>query len=182
MAGAPSEFRTINGGIPILVGTEDEDPESITSFFETWPNGQTPLCQHIRQVVEKVTVIAPELRKRRQNAAVVIMTDGEPTDGDLYEALAPLKDLPVFIIVRLCTDDPAVVHYWNEIDQHFENNMDVLDDFLGEAKEVEQLNSWLTYGEPLHRLREFGAIIRDFDMLDESPLTVDDIHKVIEYM
>lgn len=100
----------------------------------------------------------------------------------MLETMAPLHDLPVFIVVRLCTDDPVVVNYWNAIDKEFEKQMDVLDDFLGEAQEVDRSNGWLTYGEPLHRLREFGVFTREFDMLDECELTLDDIHSVIQFM
>ena len=42
------------------------------------------------------------------------------------------------------------------MDSQLEVNMDVLDDFAAEGAEVQTANSWLTYGEPLHRLREFG--------------------------
>ncbi len=40
----------------------------------------------------------------------------------------------------------------------------------GEAQEVFEKNPWLNYGLNLHRLREFGCLCKDFDMLDERPL------------
>lgn len=36
-------------------------------------------------------------------------------------------------------------------------------------------NPWLTYGEPLHRLREFGIPIKEIDLLDEAALSLDQI-------
>ena len=42
--------------------------------------------------------------------AQVIASDGEATDGDIAAALRPLRDLPAWVVVRLCTDDDRVVH------------------------------------------------------------------------
>jgi hypothetical protein len=48
--------------------------------------------------------------------------------------------------------------------------MDVLDDLVGESQEVYELNPWVTYGEPLHRLREFGVRMKALDLIDEATL------------
>ena len=47
-----------------------------------------------------------------------------------------LQDLPVWVVIRLCTDDDNVVKFWNNIDGEVKLDMDVLDDPLGEAREV----------------------------------------------
>ncbi len=87
--------------------------------------------------------------------------------------MRPFQNLPVWLVIRLCTDNPFVVDYWNNIDTELEIEMDVLDDLQGEAEEVHTVNKWLAYGEPLHRLREFGATIKEIDLIDESLLSVE---------
>ena len=110
---------------------------------------------------------------------VTIATDGEATDGDVAAALKPLEDLPVWVVIRLCTDEENVVQYWNNIDSQLELDMDVLDDMAGEADEIfEQGNTWLTYAEPLHRLREFGSPIREMDLMDEKCLNAEQARAV----
>ena len=47
-----------------------------------------------------------------------------------------LKNLPVWVVIRLCTNDNNMTQYWNGIDSEVELNMDVIDDPLGEAKEI----------------------------------------------
>ena len=106
---------------------------------------------------------------------MVIASDGEPSDGDVHAALEPLARLPVWVVVRLCTEEDRVVDFWNAVDEDLELNMDVLDDLAGEAAEVAGHNPWLCYGEELHRLREWGCQRKVFDLLDERKLHVNEV-------
>jgi len=53
--------------------------------------------------------------------------------------------------------------------------MDVIDDFVGDASEIYAVNNWLIYGEPLHRMREFGSALKEMDHLDEKKLGHDEM-------
>jgi len=182
MSNAPSEIRTLNGRPPFMVGTEDDDLTQLSNFYETSPSGRTPLCKHIKDVIAKLQIIAPDLNSRGQKACLMIATDGEATDGDIMEAMVPLQDLPVYVVIRLCTDDEKVVNYWNKIDKDLELQLDILDDLVGEAKEVSHHNSWMSYGEPIQRLREFGSSVSELDMLDEQAVGMDQIRVICEFM
>jgi len=182
-ARAPSEFRLLNGAPPILVGLENPSEDigisTLNTAFDEAPRGGTPLCKHIVEVVNQILPIAGTLRSKGQRAVVVIATDGESSDGDITACLRPLERLPVYLVIRLCTDDPKIVDYWNTIDASLELDMDVLDDFASEAEEIMSVNDWLTYGEPLHRFREFGSHIKELDVLDESTLSPDQMINTI---
>jgi hypothetical protein len=100
------------------------------------PGGSTPLCKHIREVTQQIRGMESQLRAAGQKACVIIATDGESSDGDIITAMQPLRALPVWVVVRLCTDEDRIVEYWNNIDSQLEVDMDVLDDLCGEAEEV----------------------------------------------
>jgi hypothetical protein len=53
--------------------------------------------------------------------------------------MRPLHLLPVWVVIRLCTNENAIVSYWNNVDKEIELNMDVIDDPMGEAKEIHRL-------------------------------------------
>jgi len=180
---APTEFRLLNGAAPIMIGdgTEGEDVrlQTLQAILDGSPSGGTPLCRHIREVTTQIRRIAPGLRAAGQKACVMIATDGESSDGDIAEALRPLKELPAWVVIRLCTDEEKIVNYWNNVDNELELDMDVLDDLCGEAHEVTEHNPWLTYGEPLHRLREFGIPVKEIDLLDETSMTLEQVRVLI---
>jgi hypothetical protein len=180
VANAPTQFRLLNAFQPITLGSQNLEESSrnynqLLDLLAQSPSGRTPLCIHIREVIRQIEGMASELRARNQKACVVIASDGESTDGDVAAALRPLERLPAWVVIRLCTDEEKTVNYWNNIDNDLELEMDVLDDLEGEAKEIHEVNSWLTYGEPLHRLREFGIPVKEIDLLDEHPLNLDQI-------
>jgi hypothetical protein len=42
---------------------------------------------------------------------------------------------------------------------------------VGDAKQVILKNPWLTYNDALHKMREFGAAMKEMDLIDESKLS-----------
>ena len=149
------------------------DIQAALSAMDIDPSGGTPLSRHVREVQKEVSSMAPQLRQAGQKVAIVIATDGMP-DGnkdDFVNCLRELEGLPVWVVVRLCTDDDSIVSYYNDIDTQLELSIEVIDDYLGEAKEVHQMNPWLNYTLAIHRLREFGYYHKVFDLLDEKLLS-----------
>jgi hypothetical protein len=146
----------------------------------TRPAGPTPLAPQLAGLQKYIAQIAPQLRQNRQIVTVVLATQGLPTSehGDpnaaaqeFVRALQSFENLPVFVVVRLCTDDENVFDFYNSLDTHVELPFDVLDDFFGESLEIYLRNPWLTYSLPLHRFREMGFRIPVLDAIDERALT-----------
>ncbi len=186
-AAAPTEFRFLNGLPPVRIGFDpmNENTEGYESFMKQLENnngGGTPLCRHINEIAEDIAFRAAQLRSTGQKACIIIATDGESSDGDVASALRPLKDLPVWVVIRLCTNQDRIVEYWNNVDGQLELSMDVLDDHKGEAKEIYKANPFITYGEPLHRMREFGVSIKDFDTIDEKTIPPSGLRRVAKYL
>lgn len=189
---APTQFRLLNDP-GAAVGSQQfsvtgnpetsarEVQEALRIIQRARPGGVTPLTDHIMEIQREVSAMAPALRAKGQRVTIQIATDGLPSDmrgysgtthqQEFVEALRSLESLPVWVVVRLCTDDEGVVSFYNDLDAVLELSMEVLDDFTGEAEEVHEHNAWLNYALPIHRMREMGFHDRVFDMLDERKLT-----------
>lgn len=165
----------------------EEELASLTNVLDqTPPSGATPLTSRLHEIYDSLVPVAPSLRAEGKQVVVCLATDGVPTNergigGPVVRRAFEtalrrlLQDLPVWMVVRLCTDEAGVVEYYEGLDQELETNLEVLDDFETEAKQVHQLNPWLTYGLPLHRCREAGFRHKIFDLLDERKLTLDEV-------
>lgn len=149
------------------------------------PNGLTPLSEHVRAIREQVAMLAPSLREQGKRIAVILATDGLPSDDrgvsgpqelrEFTTELRSLEGLPVWLVIRLCTDDKQVVNFYNNLDDELELSMEVLDNFTDEAEEIYEKNPWINYSLPLHRMRELGFQHRIFDLLDERRLTISEL-------
>jgi hypothetical protein len=187
IANAPSEFRLLNALAPKMVGDPNADPDfsnvrALNKIFDGGPSGGTPLCRHINDVVNFLRHHEQDFRQAGQVASLVICTDGVSSDGDVTVAMRPLKQLPVMIVVRLCTDSDDVVSYWDRVERDLEMDLDIIDDFFGEGQGVHEHNPWINYGEPLQRLREFGVKVKELDMIDEKTLTVQQMQVYMSYL
>jgi len=196
---APTRFRLLNPrtGVPSVFSIADTPTGGTTIcrdvtvdkaqqyLYRIQPGGGTPLTRHIQEIQQEIMAMLPKLEASGQRVAVVIATDGLPTSSrggsaldaqdEFMRALKNLEGLPVWIVVRLCTDDHNVGDFYHHLDANLELSVDVLDDFCGEAEEVQARNSWLNYGLPLHRIREMGSCERILDLLDERSLSKSEI-------
>lgn len=164
---------------------QEEVSRAVAIMNQSQPGGVTPLIKHLREIRQSVEEMAPELNANGTRVAIILATDGLPTDEQGYnnsavqrefvEALRGLESLPVWVVIRLCTDEQSVCEFYNSLDDQLELSLEVLDDFLEEADEVYEHNPWLNYALPLHRLREMGYHNRVFDMIDERKLTHQEI-------
>lgn len=188
---APTNFRLLNhpGSGPQEFSVADKGEGMVhddvrvakQTMSSAYPTGVTPLAEHVHHIREYVATIEYDLRNQGKRVAIILATDGLPTNShgiggfqerqEFVQALRSLEGLPVWVVVRLCTDEDEVVEFYNSIDSQLELSIEVLDDFISEAQEVHEFNPWLTYTLPLHRMREMGIPNRLFDLLDERKLT-----------
>lgn len=147
------------------------------------PGGVTPIADRLDELHRRISREKQDLLARGQRVILILVTDGLPTTArsgmstneDKQRLVMSLKrltmDLPVFVIIRLVTDDDSVVEYYNSVDQEIELNLEVLDDIKSEAQEIHRNgNGWLVYSPILHQIREGGTFIKLFDLLDERAL------------
>ena len=143
---SPVEFRFLNDHSPITVGRNDSGQglQTLMTALNNQPSGGTPLCKHINDIVIQIRNIEGQLRANGQQAMLVIATDGEASDGDVVQALRPLANLPVWVSIRLCTEDEQVDRYWNTVDnQLIEMKIDIIEDFVVEGRQIHRWNPWM---------------------------------------
>lgn len=161
----------------------------------TQPNGPTPLTKQLLLLRDYIVSMAPQLRAQNQKVPIIVATQGLPTDDasqsspqvlrEFIAALRSFERLPVWIVMRMCTDDEKAFHFYNSLDADQLVNLpiDVLDDFYGEALEVYLHNPWLTYGIVLHRYREMGfSNVPVLDLLDEQALTKPQLRDLCHFL
>lgn len=158
----------------------------LNATMRSEPGGYTPLAARLREVCKLVRRDELELRRSGRRVCVVVATDGMPTTRhgesgvrarrDFVAAMKELQRLPVWVVVRLCTDDDSVCDFYNDLDKQLEAPLEVLDDLCSEAREVGAHNPWLCYCAPLHALRLFGTQSRLLYAIDERPLSLGEAH------
>lgn len=196
LLGAPTTFRFLNapsGGQPQEFSVADKGDDMIETdvregkkiISHVSPGGVTPLVSHLQQIREEVMAHQQSLIAEGKRVAIIVATDGLPSNDygvsrqkeldDFTRAMKNLEGLPIWIVIRLCTDDVSVVDFYNDLDHDLEMSIEVMDNYVGEAKEIYIKNSWINYTLPLHRMREFGFSHRIFDFLDERLLTLREV-------
>ena len=195
----PTEFWLVNDPGPdvgnqrfsVACGSKEdvrEERETAHDIISNVPLEQkrNPLAFQLRRIERRIARKALGLTFNNKHIVLMLCTDGYLSDEfgcegsavnrDFVDSLVAISKLPVKIIVRLCTDDDSVTDFFNRLDSKL-TDIDVLDDYFGEAMEIYLTNPWLTYGLGLHRLREAGLASDLIGELDERCFTIYDIHR-----
>jgi hypothetical protein len=159
---------------------------------QTKPAGPTPLTKQLRTVRDYVQMIAPQLRAQHQIVPIILATQGLPANEqgisspvilqEFIQTLTSLESLPVWLVIRLCTDDERAFEFYNSLDAQHNQPCDILDDFYGEAVEVYLRNPWLCYALPLHRFREMGFQEPVLDTVDERALNPREVKDLCQFL
>lgn len=188
--GAQNYFRFLNHenykeSQEFVVHQCSDTDNALHRLESTCPDGVSLLTKNILELRDRIAEHESELINNGQKALVVLATDGAPSDeyGESSEtvreeyakAIKALQLLPVFLVIRICSNERSVLNFYRRLDKQLERPVDVVGDFLNEAKEIHRLNKWLNYCLPLHRAREMGIPHRLFDLLDERPFTKDEL-------
>merc|ERR1712096_379574 len=91
--------------------------------------------------------------------------------------------MPVQIVIRLCTDDAETVGFYNKIDDEYELPLDILDDYMSEAQEImSNGKGWFAYTPILHRIREAGTLCKVLDAIDEAELRPPEVRQMVQLL
>ena len=112
----PQEFSIATAG-PELIQRDLNVVRQVMSRAS--PTGVTPLAQHLRDIKHEIDALSSELFGQGRKVAIILATDGLPSNQhgisghaaneEFITALRSLEGLPVWIVVRLCTDEEKVV-------------------------------------------------------------------------
>jgi hypothetical protein len=133
----PQTFRVAHNSSSTSSESIDNDLAVAQSvMMNAQPAGVTPLAHHIEIIRTEIEQMESFLRATGGKVAIVLATDGLPTDARGYsnptvkqqfvDTLRSLEGMPVWIVVRLCTDADEVVQYWNDLDEQLELSLEVL--------------------------------------------------------
>ena len=142
--------------------------EELNTILSAVPQGITPLNTALQKIINKYKHIYKPI-------LVVIATDGIPTNErgyiDIENFTRTIRDRDYekfYISFLACSDNEKDVGYLNELD-HDIPNIDTLDDYLSEKKEVLQVQGEYfnyTFGDHVVRLL-LGSLCPELDALDE---------------
>jgi hypothetical protein len=80
------------------------------------PRGSTPLARWLSEVYQRIDQDKRIFCENGQQVFVSILTDGQPDGGKqpmIRQMRRLVSQLPVCIVIRLCTDEEDVVEFYN---------------------------------------------------------------------
>lgn len=141
MIKAPTNFRLLNnpglgpGSQEFNIGIQSESmiqndvSNAMNIMSRVRPSGLTPLTDHIREIHTIISSMQSSLQAQGNRVVVVLATDGLPTNEfaettdyvkeEFVQSLRSLEGLPVWLVIRLSTDEEEVVVSFTFVSRNF---------------------------------------------------------------
>lgn len=128
------------------------------------PNGETPTIGSIERALSHGT----------KDILLIIITDGQPSDCEMFEVGTKIKELKrkytrgtVYISFVACTENQTAVKFLDQIDRKIKN-LDVTDDYYTEYCQVLRVTGKpMSYDQYITKAI-LGPIVRELDVSDET--------------
>lgn len=174
------QFHIVNTPNDFTSNIIKPDLDELYRLSQTNTLGNFSLNESINTILmdidQKITVMNKKIH-------IVITTDSEPTDTNILNILNGLIEKQfIDITIRLCTDDPRILDYWQIIDELTGYKLNIVNNIYVKTTKILLYNPWLSYCEPIHRVFECGKLIKLFHSLEERTLQVSEIHHFSEYL
>ena len=136
----------------------------LQSSFSEAPNDGTPLCSTLKRIFSDKSGIGREL-------LVVVVTDGEPSDGSIEDLRGILLRKPSNVHVSLaeCTDNERTMDYLDEWDREIPN-FDNTDDYRVEVKRLRGQNFKFDYNDYVIKILLATFIKSYFNIDQQNPI------------
>ena len=161
--------------------------EKVVNAFQTYPSGGTPTVKTLKKIYDKY-------KNNSKNNLLLIITDGEPTDGgdnycyliDIFDAMfyndkirnQNLNQPHFKISMMICSDSETTQQYYSKLDSKYDD-LDVNDDYLEEKKQIMRIQGHqfnFDYGDYICKIL-LAPICNQLDMLDEKKVNLNYIVK-----
>ena len=139
------------------------------------PRGRSSIGKHLSHTIELLKDMDDELHATKKIAVLIIITGCESTDGNIAGILKGLEGLPIRIVIRVCSEENQIIDYWHSISAQLDLDVDIISHVKTEAMVMIENNTWLTYAEPLHCLREFGIAVPAITNLNVRQLSMHEL-------
>ena len=176
------QFHIVNKPDNYISKIINANLDDLDKLSQTETIGDFSLNESIHTVISKIQKKSEMIHTKNKKVHVVITADCEPIDNNFLSIINKLiKRSFIDVTVCLCTDDPKIIDYWQNINELTGDRLNILDNIYVKTNKVLYYNSWFSYCEPIHRVFECGKLINLFHLLDEQSFSISDIHNFSEY-
>jgi hypothetical protein len=134
------------------------------------------------KIITDITEKAYISYNKNKKTHVVITSDSELNSNVVNILHDLIKRSYIHITIRLCTNNPQIINFWQSMNEYFGYKLNILDNINVKKNKILSYNPWFLYTEQMQRVFECGNLINLFHSLDKKTLSIREIHQFSEFL